>query len=294
MRYKKGKLEISFDVINHLFMILFAVSILIPFMNLLTVSLSSPDAVNRYGLNLIPKTITFASYQKVFENNMIWIGYQNTLFRVVLGTILNVVFTCFAAYPLSKRYLPGRNYFTMFMIFNMFFSGGLIPTYLLIKNLHLMNSLWVLILPTLVSSGTMVIVRNYFMSIPESLEESAKLDGANDIRILFSVIMPISMPIIATIGLWYSVSHWNAYFDCLIYITQSRKMVLQLILRNIIIEGNSQYAGSDLQDLAGMTQASPESIKAATIYVATLPILCVYPFIQKYFVKGIIVGSLKG
>ncbi|WP_366926001.1 carbohydrate ABC transporter permease [uncultured Paenibacillus sp.] len=199
------------------------------------------------------------------------------------------------AYPLSKKYLPHRNLFTAFIVFTMFFSGGLIPNYLLIKELGLLDSRWSLILPGLIAAFTMIIVRNYFMSLPEEVEESARIDGANDMRILFSIVLPMSMPIIATISLWYAVAHWNAWFDSLLYISDPNKAVLGNVLRKIVIEGSSQFQQFDQGfNQNGQTAVTPDIIKAATIMVATVPIICVYPFVQKYFVKGVIVGSLKG
>ena len=292
---KKSFGEKSFDVFNVVILGLFALTAVYPFIHVLSISFSTPAAANTYGLKLIPKEATLEGYRQVLNNPLIWTGYANTIARTIAGTFLNVVFSVLCAYPLSKKYLPNRNVYTLLIVFSMFFSGGLIPTYLLMKDLGLLDNRLVLILPGLISPFTMIIVRNFFMSLPEEIEESAKIDGANDLRVLFSIVIPMSKPIIATISLWYAVSHWNAWFDALLYLSDPNKMVLQTILRKIVIEGSSQFQNFDTYDPVANTNAvTPDIIKAATIMVATIPIICVYPFIQKYFVKGVIVGSLKG
>jgi putative aldouronate transport system permease protein len=291
---KKSLGEKIFDSFNYTLLLLFALSALYPFVNMLSLSFSTSAAASQYGLKLFPSQFSLDAYKAVFENPIIWKGYVNTIVRTLGGTFLNVLFTVMCAYPLSKRYLPNRTFYTMIIVFTMFFSGGLIPNYLLVKELGLLDNRLSLIFPGLINAFTMVIVRNYFMSLPEELEESAKIDGANDFRVLFSVILPISAPIIATISLWYAVAHWNAWFDALLYIANPDKMVLQTILRKIIIEGSEQFSNFQSFDQAAERSVTPDIIKAATVMVATIPILCVYPFIQKYFVKGIMIGSLKG
>lgn len=287
--------EKAFDLFNVVFLSLFAFSAVYPFINVIVVSFSTPAAANQYGLKLWPKETTLEAYKIVFSNKMIWTGYFNTIVRTVFGTALNVMFTVLCAYPLSKRYLPNRNVYTMIIVFTMFFSGGLIPNYLLIKELGLLDSRLSLILPGLIAAFTMIIVRNFFMSLPEEIEESAKMDGAHDIRILLSIVLPVSTPIIATISLWYAVAHWNAWFDSLLFIQSQDKAVLGNVLRKIIIEGSPQFQQYDNYDPSKpQNLVTPDIIRAATIMVATTPILCVYPFIQKYFVKGVMMGSLKG
>lgn len=292
---KKSIGEKVFDTANVVFLILFSITAVYPFLNVMSISFSTSSAANAYGLKLWPQEVSLDGYRAVFANKLIWTGYYNTIFRTVLGTFLNVIFSVMCAYPLSKKYLPHRNLFTVFIVFTMFFSGGLIPNYLLIKDLGLLDSRWSLILPGLVAAFTMIIVRNYFMSLPEEVEESARIDGANDMRILFSIVLPMSMPIIATISLWYAVAHWNAWFDSLLYISDPNKAVLGNVLRKIVIEGSSQFQQFEQGfNQNGQATVTPDIIKAATIMVATVPIICVYPFVQKYFVKGVIVGSLKG
>jgi len=291
---KKSLGEKSFDTGNVLLLSMFAFTAVYPFLDVLILSLSSPAAANQYGLRLWPSEITFEGYKTVFANPYIWTGYFNTIVRTVFGTMMNVLFTVLCAYPLSKKYLPSRGVYTSIIVFTMFFSGGLIPNYLLMKGLGLLDNRLVLILPGLISAFTMIVVRNFFMSLPEEVEESAKIDGANDIGILFRIVLPVSLPIVATISLWYAVAHWNAWFDSLLYLTDPKKIVLGNVLRKIVIEGSSQFQSFEQASGDHQMLVTPDVIKAATIMVATIPIICVYPFIQKYFVKGVMVGSLKG
>ncbi|MEF3305909.1 carbohydrate ABC transporter permease [Paenibacillus sp. GYB003] len=281
-----------FDVVNGLFMIAFCVSTIFPFAHLLSLSLSTGN-VPLTQIHLIPPELTLANYKKVFTNEFVLSGFVNTVVRTVLGTALSLCVTVFAAYPLAKRYFPHRTFWTGFIVFTMFFSGGLIPSYLLVKNLGLMNSVWALVLPGLVSAFSLVIARNFFMAVPESLEESAKIDGANDIVILMRIVVPISMPIIATLSLWMAVSHWNAWFDSMIYMTDPHKQVLQVVMRRIVLLGTKDMMDLNTLDDPNMP-VNPETIKAATLMVTIIPIVLFYPFLQKYFVKGVLVGSLKG
>lgn len=280
--------DIVFDTINTIIMILLCLTMIYPFIYLFSMSFGSSATM---GLNLIPDTFDFGAYQRVLKNEYIISGFGNTLIRTGVGTVLTVLISICTAYPLSKRTFPNRGFWTGIIIFTMFFSGGLIPSYLLVKGLHINNTVWSMILPGLINTFNMIIVRNFFMSIPDSLEESAKIDGANDIIILFAIIVPISMPIIATVILWTAVSHWNAWFDCMIYVSAPKKQVLQLVLRSIVMEGNKEMMDNSINDNFFV---SSEAVKAASIIVATLPIMVVYPFVQKYFVKGVMVGSLKG
>ncbi|WP_242985470.1 carbohydrate ABC transporter permease [Vallitalea okinawensis] len=291
MLYKRSKDDLLVDLFCYLFLIILSITIIIPFMQVITISFSPTHVINSYGLKLFPTEITLEGYKKVFSDELIWSGYMNTIFVTVVGTILNVLFSVLGAYPLSKRYLPYRNMWTGLIVFTMYFSGGLIPSYMLVKNLGMLNSLTALILPGLISAYNMIIMRNYFMSLPESLEESARIDGAHDYTILFKIILPLSKPIIATVSLWYGVHHWNSWFHSMIYIQDRDKQVLQYVLRLILSEGQVDEVGETLAEAAAVNS---ETMKMAALVVATLPIICVYPFIQKYFVKGVMVGSLKG
>lgn len=285
--------EKIFNAANILFMILICVTMLYPFLYLLARSFSSPEA-SSLSYSIIPQGFTMENYGKVLENSDIATGFKNALIRTALGTAVNLVMTIFAAYPLSKRYFPHRTFWMGLVVFTMFFGGGMIPTYLLIKRLGMLNTMWALILPGAISTYNMIIMRNFFMALPESLEEAALIDGANEMVVLFKVVLPMSMPILATIALWSMVGHWNAWFDALIYNTKPGIQVLQVVMRRIVLEGTAQMLNPNSSDNNFHQFVNPENIKAATIMVTTIPIVMVYPFLQKYFVKGILVGSLKG
>lgn len=280
--------DILFDTLNVIFMVLLCATMVYPFLYLISMSFGNSATM---GINLIPKTWDTGAYTRVFRNEYIISGFGNTLLRTGVGTALTVFISICTAYPLSKRKLPHRGLWTGLIIFTMFFSGGLIPSYLLVRGLHLNNTIWSLVLPGLINTFNMIIMRNFFMSLPDSLEESAKIDGANDILILFRIVVPISLPIIATVLLWSAVGHWNAWFDCMIYISEPKKQVLQLVLYRIVMEGNKEMMDNGINENFFV---SSDAVKAATIVVTTLPIMVVYPFVQKYFVKGVMVGSLKG
>lgn len=293
MKIKLTLGEKIFNAVNILFMIFFSVAALYPFLYLIARSFSVPEATFT-KITVLPQGFVWENYQRVLRNPDIGTGFKNAILRTVLGTTVNIVFSVMAAYPLSKKYFPHRGMWTGLIVFTMFFSGGMIPGYLLVKRLHLNNTIWAMILPGAINTYNMIIMRNFFMSLPESLEEAARIDGANDILILMRIILPMSKPILATVALWYMVGHWNAWFDCLIYITDPSKHVLQIVLRRIVLEGTAQMLNPNSSEFASTQIVNSENIKAATIMVATLPIVMVYPFLQKYFVKGIMVGSLKG
>jgi putative aldouronate transport system permease protein len=293
VKHSTSPLDTIFTICNSLLMLFICVITIYPFLYILSTSLASAN-VPLTQINIIPPELSLESYHRVISNPLIGMGYWNTILRTVIGTALAVIVTLMLAYPLSKKFFPHRNFWTALVVFTMFFHGGLIPTYILVRNLHLINTIWALVLPELVSAFNLVIVRNYMMTIPDSLEESAKIDGANDITILFRIILPICKPIIATITLWIAVWHWNSWFDSMIYSTRAETQVVQLVMRRIVIEGTQNSASVYTQGNAQYEVVSPMNLKAATIMVTTLPILVVYPFVQKYFVKGIMIGSLKG
>ena len=283
--------DIVFDVINTTLLILICLITLYPFYYLLITSFM-PGDVPMTRLHLYPPKVTLDNYAKVLSDSDIWSGYKNTIARTIVGTVISVILTVATAYPLSKPRLVHRKLFTSFVVITMFVSGGTIPSYLLVKNLGLFNTIWALVLPGAISAYNVVIVRNFYMSIPPALEESAQIDGGNDIQILFKVYLPVCLPVIATVALWVSVGHWNAWFDSLIYMTKSRNQVLQVIMRRVVLEGTTEMLNPDIYEET--MHVSTETIKATTVMVTTIPILVVYPFIQKYFVKGVMVGSLKG
>ena len=290
-KIKRSAGDRAFDWINYLFLALFSLTILFPFWNLFVQSVSSPDSGVVDALQMWPKKFSAFNYKYVLANKYIWTGYRETLIRTIAGTALSGTLTAMGAYVLSKKKLPNRNFWTTVVLIPMFFSGGMIPSYLWMVNLHLIDNRLVLILPGLISSYNLIIMRNFFMSVPEGLEESAMIDGAGSIRIFFSIVLPISKAVLATVALWVMVGHWNAWFDATIYIRDANKLPLQVVLRRILMEGTQQMMDMNSTDTNHVT---PDTLKAATTFVCMLPIMCVYPFVQKYFVKGVIIGSLKG
>ena len=283
--------------IIYLILVLLCGSIVICFWHLLNLSLSPSYIATKGGLLLYPKDATLDNYARVIGNRYIWVGYKNTILRTVVGTVLQLFFTSMGAYVLSKKFFPHRTFWTVFIVFTMFFSGGLIPSYLLVKELGMIDSYASMILPGLISAYNMVIVRNYFQSLPEEIEESCLIDGAGRFRIFLQFVLPLSKPILATVALWLAVGHWNSWFDVLIYIQNDpNKFTLQIVLRRIILTGSKEILDTSAAANAAEMESvvSSEGLKAACIYVTTLPILCAYPFVQKFFVKGIMIGSLKG
>ena len=281
----------------YLVLVLLCGSIVICFWHLLNLSLSPSYIATKGGLLLYPKDATLDNYARVIDNRFIWMGYKNTIIRTVIGTVLQLFFTSMGAYVLSKRFFPHRTFWTVFIVFTMFFSGGMVPSYLLVKELGLIDTYASMILPGLISAYNMVIIRNYFQSIPEDIEESCLIDGAGRFRIFLQFILPLSKPILATVALWLAVGHWNSWFDVLLYIQEdTNKFTLQIILRRIILTGSKEILDTSAAANAAQMESvvSSEGLKAACIFVTTLPILCVYPFVQKFFVKGIMIGSLKG
>ncbi|WP_405110894.1 carbohydrate ABC transporter permease [Paenibacillus sp. FSL K6-1217] len=272
--------------------ILIVVSLLclLPFLYVVAVSVTPESEVLRRGIVIIPETFTFLAYKEVFLSHGIGQAYKITLFRTIAGTLLNVFFTVIAAYPLSKKYLPGRSPFLLFIVFTMMFGGGLIPTYLLIRSMGLLNSPWVLIIPQLISAFNLVIIKGFFEQLPAEIEESARVDGASELQSLWRIILPLSLPVLSTISLFYAVGHWNSYFDAIVYINDSNLMPLQVILRNILLNVATQSADS----LANSGAVSTFAVQMAAVVVTTVPILIVYPFMQKHFTKGVLLGSVKG
>ncbi|MBQ4110946.1 MAG: carbohydrate ABC transporter permease [Clostridia bacterium] len=291
---KETTSEKIFDVLNIIFMLLMICVTLYPFYYVVMASLSDSGALMRHeGVLLKPAGFSLAAYKMVFKNPNILSGYRTTIIVVLAGTTINILLTSIGAFLLTRKKFAIRKFLSYMMIFTMYFSGGMIPTYLLIyKGLNLGDSLLALIIPSAISTYNLLIMRTNFAAIPECIEESAKIDGANDIVVLFRIIMPLSLPIIAVMILFYGVAHWNSWFSAMIYIRTKSKYPLQLILREILLLNSTE---SMMEGSMGSDKYSiGESIKYATIIVATLPILCVYPFIQKYFVKGMMIGAVKG
>lgn len=284
--------EKVFQLVLYILLIAMTLSFIIPFLLVLGTSFVTKEEVARRGFVFFPQQWSTMAYDMMlFQNNEVWRAYGVTFFRVVVGMLCSLLVTGTFAYAMSKRDLPGRMFFLVLSFITMIFYGGLIPSYLVIKSLGLIDSVWCFILPNLMSVWNMLILRNFFYSIPESLEESALLDGATPMTIFFRIIVPLSMPAIATIGLFYAVDQWNSWFDAAIWINDPNKYPLQMVLRKYVLM-SSTY---DLKfDLATGAKPPDMGIKSAIVVISTVPMLCIYPFIQKYFVKGVMVGSVKG
>ena len=294
MSIKKKPADRVFDVVNIFVMLVLIFITLYPFLYIIFASLSNSDDLIRHsGMLMYPLGFNLNAYKMVFKNPSIFTGYGNTLFILVVGTSFNLLLTSFGAYVLSRKGFPCKRILLVLIVFTMYFNGGMIPRYLLINNtLKLGNNLLALILPQAISTYNFIVMRTSFLSVPDSLEESAKIDGANDFVILFKIVLPVSMSVVAVMILFYGVAHWNAWFDAMIFLRDRQKYPLQLILREILILNSTETMTVDMSD--HNNAAIGESIKYATIMVATLPVLVVYPFLQKYFVKGVMIGAVKG
>ncbi|GGG00105.1 ABC transporter permease [Paenibacillus albidus] len=291
MRVSLG--EHIFRVCNTLFLTALMIATMYPILYVAFASFSEPALMMAHkGILWKPLGFSLETYGAVFSNPMILLGYRNTLFIVIVGVALNLLLTSFAAYALSRKTLQYRKQLTLFIVFTMFFNGGLIPFYLLVRGLGITDTLWALILPTAISAFNLIIMRTSFEAVPDALEESAKIDGANDFGILFRIFLPLCKPVLAVVGLYYGVSHWNSWFNAMIFLQDRSLYPLQLILREILIigEANSMAEGASQDEIIILG----ETLKYATIMVATLPIFLVYPLLQKYFVKGALIGAIKG
>ncbi|GAQ17710.1 sugar ABC transporter permease [Oceanobacillus picturae] len=288
-----------FKVFIFLFLTTALLIVLYPLIYIISASISNPAAVNSGEMWLLPKDITFEGYQMIFQNDAIWRGYLNTIFYTAFGTLINLAVTIPAAYALSRKDFFGRNFFTGMFVLTMFFSGGLIPTYLVVKSLGLIDTVWAMVLPNAAAVWNIVIARVFFQSsIPKGLEEAAIIDGASNFKLFMKIILPLSAPIIAVMALFYGVGHWNGYFNALIYLSDKDMYPLQLVLREILVlqemaSQNSNMSGSMAEALHSKQQLAA-IIKYGVMIVSTLPVIIVYPFLQRFFVKGVMIGSLKG
>lgn len=292
MRRRLSVGDTVFTGLNGLFMTLVVLVTLYPFLYVLFASVSDPARMGQHmGFLASPLGFTLASYRRVLQNPMILGGYLNTIAYMTSGTALNLLLTSLGAYVLSRRHLLLRNGIMFFIVVTMFFSGGLVPFYLVVRGMGLQDKIWAMILPTAISSYNLIVMRTAFAAVPESMEESARLDGANDFRILFQIFLPLCMAVVAVMILFYAVMHWNSWFNAMIFMRSRQKYPLQLILREILIASTTE----DMMTEAAAMDKEPigETIKYATIIVATLPILFVYPFLQRYFIQGVMIGALK-
>lgn len=275
--------------------VLFNIAVLYPIVNVVAVSFSSYAEYTANPMLLIPRNFNLKSYIKVFQNKSIWSGYGNTIYITIAGTLLGVAITVLAAYSLSKKNLKGKKVIMPLILFTMFFSGGMIPSYFLMRGMHLLDTRTALIIPGCISAYNLILVKNFFESLPDSLIEAAEIDGASEPKILWSIVIPLSKPIVSVITLFTAVGYWNSYFNAILYTKSQSKWTLQLILREMIMSADllQNSTGGNLAE-QGMNTIPPIMLQYAAIVVAMVPILCIYPFIQKYFQGGIMMGAVKG
>ena len=294
-RIRTSSRDRTFELVNNALLAVALITVGYPLIYIVSASFSSTQAVVGGRVWLWPVEFSLLGYQTIFEYRAVWNGYANTVFYTVFGTAINVVLTIMAGYPLSRRDLQGRNLFMFMITFTMIFSGGLIPTYLLIRSLGMLNTRWVMMIPNAIAAWNIIITRTYYQStIPDELHEAAQLDGCSDVRFLMSVVVPLSGAITAVNALFYAVAHWNAFFNAFIYLSRKELYPLQIILREILIQ--NEVDNDVFTDVAEQEarEGLRELVKFSLIIVASVPVLCIYPFVQKYFVRGVMIGSIKG
>lgn len=290
---KSSRGEKIFFAFNYVFLTLLSLLMIYPFWYLFMASISDPALAAGGGLFFTPAGFSLGAYESIFNNSSLLTGFRTTVITTLAGTLMGTFFTATTAYAISKPYLPGVMFVSFAILLTMLFNGGMVPNYLLVKNLKLMDTLWSLILPGLISAYNVFVMRSFFRGIPDGLEEAAKIDGANDLRIFFQIVLPLSKPVLATISLFIAVYYWNDFFSTVLYITDKDKWQLQAVLRDII--GNTTQVVQSSGSAIGYQQnVSTFTVRMASIVVATVPILVVYPFLQKYFAKGALIGSIKG
>lgn len=293
-KMKLGVLDRVILTIGYVILALFAVIIIIPLAYVLVASFIDPNVLNNQGISFHIGDWTLEAYKRVLGDKMIWRGFANSFFYSVLSTVISVFITLLAAYPMSKKELVGRKFFNTLFIITMFFGGGLIPTFILMNQLRLVNTIWAIILPGAFNVWNMILARTYYQSISKELREASQIDGANEVQHFFKILMPLCKPIIAVMALWGFVGMWNSYFDAMIYLNDASLQPLQLMLRSILVQNTPQSGMiADIQSTAELAKMA-ELLKYSTIVVSSLPLLVMYPFFQKYFDKGVMVGSVKG
>lgn len=282
--------------INYVMLTIFLIIVLYPIIYIISCSFSSGDALMSGKVRLFPVEPTLQSYRAVFKYSSIWVGYKNSIIYAIVGTIISMGLTLFAAYPLSRSDFRGKRIFMVLILFTMMFSGGLIPNYLLVKNLHLLDTMWAVVLPGAVNAYNIIVARTFFdNTIPKELQEAAEMDGCSDFKFFMKIVIPLSAPIIAVLSLWVIVGIWNSYFVPMIYLDSQEKYPLQLILRRILLLSQVNLNQTSIDpEMIRRNQYLGEMLKYGTIIVSTLPLMIVYPFVQKYFVKGVMIGSVKG
>lgn len=296
MRKKRITQDRVVYFINYILLGLLLITILYPLVYVVSASFSSGEALASGKVRLFPVEPTLLSYKTVFEYDAIWVGFVNSIIYTVVGTGVSMVLTLLAAYPLSRDDFRGKKVLSSIFLFTMMFSGGLIPTYMLVKNLGLMNTMWSIILPTAVSAYNMIVARTFFnQTIPKELLEASQMDGCSDFRFFSQIVIPLSKPIVAVLCLWIAISLWNGYFNPLIYINEESKYPLQLVLRRILLMSQVNFANANIDPArVAANRYLSQMLQYSTIIISSLPLMILYPFIQKYFVKGVMIGSVKG
>ena len=294
IKVKRSKTDRVILGISYVLLGLFVLSIVVPLVYVVLASFMDPTVLNNQGLSFDVKDWTLNAYTRVLKNGMIWRGFLNSFLYSAAFAVISVFVTILAAYPMSKKVLVGRNFFNVIFLITMFFSGGLIPTFILINQLHMVNTVWAILIPGAFNVWNMILARTYYQSIPKELREASALDGANEIQHFFQIMLPVCKPIIAVLLLYQFVGMWNSYFDAMIYLNDANLQPLQLVLRSILVQNTPQPGMiADIQSTAEMAKVA-EQLKYATIVVSSLPLFAMYPFFQKYFDKGVMVGSVKG
>ena len=296
MRKKRITQDKFVYFVNYILLGILLITILYPLIYVVSASFSSGEALASGKVRLFPVEPTLLSYKTVFEYDAIWVGFVNSIIYTVVGTVVSMVLTLLAAYPLSRDDFRGKKVLSSIFLFTMMFSGGLIPTYMLVKNLGLMNTMWSIILPTAVSAYNVIVARTFFnQTIPKELLEASQMDGCSDFRFFSQIVIPLSKPIVAVLCLWIAISLWNGYFNPLIYINEESKYPLQLVLRRILLMSQVNFANANIDPArVAANRYLSQMLQYSTIIISSLPLMILYPFIQKYFVKGVMIGSVKG
>lgn len=287
-------LDLVFIILLYFLLTLILAVLLYPLIFVFSASISDPSAIMAGKVVLFPVGFSLEAYQAILDYDLIWVGFSNSLFYTVAGTVVNLFVTILAGYALSRKDLVGKNFFMFLFAFTMLFNGGIVPTYLVVNQLGLINTRWALIIPQALSVWNLIITVTYFRtSIPPELLEAAQLDGCSDFQYLARVVIPLSAPIVAVLALFYAVGHWNEYFSALLYLNKQEMYPLQIMLRNILVQNQIDFTMIDISAFAAR-QAMRELLKYALIVVASVPVLLIYPFVQRYFIKGIMIGAIKG
>ena len=291
---RMGAFDFIFSVVNSFILLLVCIAIIYPLYYMLIVSFSNGNAVLRGEVNLVPVGFTMKAYETVLQNPMIISSYGNTIKYTFLGTLVNLIMSVLCAFPLSRKYFYGRSFFSMFIVFTILFDAGIVSNFLVVQRLGLLDTMWALVLPPAISAYNMIIIRTFFQQLPEEMYESAYIDGATDYTALLRIALPLSKPVLATMVLFYAVGHWNSFLPALLYLGKRELYPMQLVMRNIVISDQTDTFMVALGVLAGDTNIISKNLKYAVTFITILPILAFYPFIQKYFARGVMIGALKG